>query len=498
MNIGKHLKRYMEREGVTSDEVMSTLGVDAGQFGELEKGTFSLGVSDLLKLATLLKTDIPALLHGKEYRERKAIKTAVAERVVVRNQRTLDYESLAPSYVGRRMEPFFVTIYRRDDADVEVSRHDGEEFLFVTRGTLKIVVDGAVHILDEGDSFYFDSSLPHSVNSVTEKVELVSSIYKGESMVHRTRGRRMKAIIEAAKLLSKRNIVVISPDKTALSAINLAIEEEIIDKAYLVGKRAWIDERCAGHLLFPNAYEYVEVGAEGEAFELEAAKAGVAIVRKGLAHMIMKGKVNTNAYLKAILNKKGGIGTGRRLSLVGIFEVPGVDRLLMLTDPGINPELFVGDDVASGVDIVRNAIDVAKSLGVARPKVALLDANEVPTDSIPTTVFERNLSEMAWDDADVAGPLSYDLALYEEFVKTKGITDHPVAGKADILVVPYIATGNILYKSWAMTMGAEVANVVLGASAPIILTSRSDSDIVKFLTICASALYSSWLEGRGD
>ncbi|MZP61747.1 phosphate butyryltransferase, partial [Escherichia coli] len=142
----------------------------------------------------------------------------------------------------------------------------------------------------------------------------------------------------------------------------------IIDKAYLVGKRAWIDERCQGELRFPAAYEYVEVAAEGDAFELEAARAGVDIIRKGLGHMIMKGKVNTNAFLKAILNRSQGIGTGRRLSLVGIFEVPGVDRLLMLTDPGINPELFVGDDVASGVDIVRNAIDVARSLGVARPK----------------------------------------------------------------------------------------------------------------------------------
>ncbi|BCS96978.1 hypothetical protein DSLASN_26100 [Desulfoluna limicola] len=496
MDIGTHLKRYMEREGVSEKDVMETLGLDVVRFGELESGALSLGVSDLLKLATLLKTDLPALLYGKEYRERKAIKTAVADRVLVRHHRTLDYESLAPSYVGRRMEPFLVTIYRRDDADVEVSRHDGEEFLFVTKGTLKIVVNGDTHVLEEGDSFYFDSSLPHSVNSVTEKVELISSIYKGESMVHQTRGRRMKAIIEAAKLLTSRNIVVISPDKTTLSAINLAIEEEIIDKAYLVGKKAWIDARCEGELSFPASYEYVEVAAEGDIFEQEAAKAGVAIVRKGLAHMIMKGKVNSNAYLKAILNRKEGIGTGRRLSLVGIFEVPGVDRLLMLTDPGINPELFVGDDVASGVDIVRNAIDVAKSLGVARPKVALLDANEVPTASIPTTVFERNLSEMTWDDADVEGPLSYDLALYEEFVKTKGITDNPVAGKADILVVPYIATGNILYKSWAFTMGAEVANVVLGASAPIIMTSRSDSDIVKFLTICASALYSSWLENE--
>lgn len=494
MDIGKHLGRYMEREGISGAEVMATLGLDAGRFGELESGRLSLGVSDLLKLATLLKTDIPALLYGKEYRERKAIKTSASHRVVVRNERALDYESLAPSYVGRRMEPFFVTIYRRDDAEVAVSRHDGEEFLFILAGTLKIVVDGEVSLLNAGDSFYFDSSLPHWVNAVTERVELVASIYKGESMVQRTRGRRMKAIIEAAKLLFRRNIVVISPDKAALSAINIAIEEEIIDKAYLVGKRAWIEARCEGELRFPAAYEYVEVAADGDAFEREASRAGVAIIRRGLGHMIMKGKVNTHAFLKAILNRAEGIGTGRRLSLVGIFEVPGVDRLLMLTDPGINPELFVGDDVASGVDIVRNAIDVAQSLGVARPKVALLDANEVPTDSIPTTVFERGLSEMAWEDADVAGPLSYDLALYETFVKAKGITGDPVAGKADILVVPYIATGNILYKSWAMTLGAEVANVVLGASAPIILTSRSDSDTVKFLTICASALYSSWLE----
>ena len=491
-----HLKKYMEREGVSAKEVMETLGMDESRFDALQEGGMALGVSDLLKLATLLKTDIPALLHGKEYRERKAIKTSVKDRVVVRNERALDYESLAPSYVGRRMEPFFVTIYKRNDADVEVSRHDGEEFLYITRGTLKITVDGACHTLHEGDSFYFDSSLPHSVNAITESVDLVSSIYKGDSMVHKTRGRRMKAIIEAAKLLERRRIVVISPDAIAISAINLAIEEEIIDKAWLVGKRAWIDERCKGELRFPENYEYVEVPDQGDGFELAAAKAGVSLVREGKAHMIMKGKVNTNAYLKAILNRNHGIGTGRRLSLVGIFEVPGVDRLLMLTDPGINPELFVGDDVASGMDIVKNAIDVAKSLGVSRPKVALLDANEVPTDSIPTTVFERNLSEMDWEGADVAGPLSYDLALYEEHVKTKGLTDNPVAGKADILVVPYIATGNILYKSWAMTMGAEVANVVLGAAAPIILTSRSDSDIVKFLTICASALYSSWLENR--
>ena len=91
---------------------------------------------------------------------------------------------------------------------------------------------------------------------------------------------------------------------------------------------------------------------------------------------------------------------------------------------------------------------------------------------------------------------SYDIALYEEFAKKKGFAGHPVAGKADILVVPFIVSGNILYKSWVMTMGAEVANVVLGAKVPVILTSRSDTDMVKFLTLCAGALYSNYLEGR--
>ena len=94
-------------------------------------------------------------------------------------------------------------------------------------------------------------------------------------------------------------------------------------------------------------------------------------------------------------------------------------------------------------------------------------------------------------------PLSYDLALYPEAVAHKGLAGNPVAGKADILVVPYISGGNFLYKSWVFTMGAEVANVVLGAQVPIILTSRSDSDLTKFLTICASALYGHFLRGAG-
>jgi phosphate butyryltransferase len=120
----------------------------------------------------------------------------------------------------------------------------------------------------------------------------------------------------------------------------------------------------------------------------------------------------------------------------------------------------------------------------------------MPSSKIPTTLYEKEISEMEWKEAEVYGPLSYDLALYEESVVKKGIKDNPVAGKADILVVPHIEGGNFLYKAWVMTLGAEVANIVLGAQVPIILTSRSDSDITKFLTICSSAIYSNYLESK--
>ena len=498
MNIGSNLKKYMAEKNISIRRIKKVLCYDDAKLERLFNGEFSPGVSDLLKLATVLKTDIPALLHGKEYKEKKAIKTSPDERVKIHKVGSLDYESLSPTYTGRKMEPFLVTIYKKDPDKVDVSKHEGEEFLYITEGKLSIIVDGVEYILEEGDSFYFDSALPHSVNSITEKTLLISSIYKGDSMVDMTIGRSMKAIIEAAKLIEQKNIVIICPDSTSLSAVNKAIDENIIGKAYLVGEIEKTKKLCEGELKYTTLYEFVDVKVSDEDYELQCAITGVEIIQKKQAHMIMKGKINTTAYVKAILDKHNGIGTGRRLSLVGIFEIPGVDRLIMLTDPGINPELFSDDNADSGLDIINNAIDVARSLGVARPKIAILDANEVPTASIPSTVHARTLSERKWDNADVFGPLSYDIALYEEFADKKGFIDHPVAGRADILVVPFIVSGNILYKSWVMTMGAEVANVVLGAKVPVILTSRSDTDMVKFLTMCAGVLYSNYLEQQEE
>ena len=179
--------------------------------------------------------------------------------------------------------------------------------------------------------------------------------------------------------------------------------------------------------------------------------------------------------------------------MVSMFELPKLKRFIFLTDPGINPELIIKNDIETARDIILNAIDVAKSMGVTHPKVAILDANERASEKIPTSIFAQELTRMDWEDAIVYGPLSYDLALYEESVRHKGIKNNPVAGKADILIVPHLAGGNFLYKSWAMTMSADVANVVIGAKVPVIITSRSDSDMTKFLTLCASSIYGKYL-----
>ncbi|MBF0530911.1 MAG: cupin domain-containing protein [Deltaproteobacteria bacterium] len=493
MKIGRNLQEIIKHKEVDPEAVREALGWDQDTLDKVLNDDLSPGVSELLRLANLLGVDISTIIHGKEYTERKAIKTTKSERVGVKRKGYLRYESLAPSFVGRHLEPFVVDIFPDKEEELDVSRHQGEEFIYVLSGHLRIMVNDEKYELEPGASFYFYSYLPHSIQSLTEHSRIVAALYNSGCMLNQTKGHGMKALIGAAKLLERRNVVLVCPDKISLNAVNKTIEERLVDKAFLVGRIDRIKELCAGELLFPKNYEFVDVAADGDAFEPEAARVGVALVRDGQGAMLMKGSINTVHFIKAVLKKDTGIALGRRLSIVCVFEIPGVDRLIFLTDPGINPELFVHEDVESGVDIISNAIDAARGLGVERPKVALLEANEVPSSSLPTTMLERKLSERAWANADVYGPLSYDLALYPYAAEKKGIKDNPVAGKADILVVPSISGGNFLYKTWVFTMGAEVANVVIGAKVPIIMTSRSDSEITKFLTMCASVLYSHFL-----
>ena len=489
MHTGENMRKLREAHELSPETLGAEIGKDAAYIEAIERQEYEPPVSELLKIASVFGTDISALIYGKEFEEKSVMVTDKNSRVKVERKKALDYENLAPYYAGRHIEPFLIDVYPvENDSNLEYSTHEGEEFHYVMEGSLRIIVDNKEHILHPGDSIYFDSSLPHALSAVGDRTKVLAAIYHATSMSHATRSKKMNELITAARHLGGMSVVIVIPNETAVEAVNRAMEEQVIKEAYLVGDPSELPQEYRRH---KDRYQIVEV-ENGDDYEARCAAKAVELIRQGKGHMLMKGKINTAVFMKAVLNKEQGIGTGRRLSLVSIFELPKVNRLIFLTDPGINPALTLKKDIETSKDIILNAIDVAKSMGVNRPKVAILDANEVPSEKIPTSIFAKELSEMKWQDAEVFGPLSYDLALYEESAHHKGITDHPVAGKADILIVPHISGGNFLYKAWAMTMSADVANVVLGAQVPLIITSRSDNDMTKFLTLCASAVYGSY------
>lgn len=487
MHTGNNIEVIRKRKSYSIEQLAEIVSMDSEYLKELEEKDVEASVSELLKISAALETDISALIYGKEFHEAGITVTRPETRKVVERRKRHKYESLAPDYSGRHMEPFLVEVFEQDDKDLEYSSHEGEEFHYVVEGSLKIIVDNREYILNQGDTLYFNSSLKHALNAIGGHARILVTIFNENSMMNISRSPLMANLIQGAKLIGGMNVVVVMPNSTAIEAVNRALEEKVIKYAYFVGDSASYPMEL---LKYSEFYKFIEIDAADGNFDKMAADRAIELIHSGEGHMIMKGKINTAVFMKAILNRETGIGTGRRLSLVSIFELPEVDRLVFLTDPGINPALTVANDVMASKDIILNAIDVAQSMGVDKPNVAILDANEKPSEKIPTSIFAKQLSEMEWENATVFGPLSYDLALYDEAVQQKGMTDLPVAGKADILIVPHISGGNFLYKAWAMTMGSDVANVVLGAKVPVILTSRSDSDMTKFLTLCASAVYS--------
>lgn len=203
-----------------------------------------------------------------------------------------------------------------------------------------------------------------------------------------------------------------------------------------------------------------------------ASKAAALAARRGCA-AIMKGKIHTSTLLRAVLDVNE-LRTDRRLSHVFVEAVPGYPRLLFVADGAVN----IAPDLPALVDIVQNTIDLARALGVERPKVALLSAVETVTSEIPSTINAAAICKMAdrgeISGADVDGPLAMDNAVSEQAARIKGISS-PVAGQADILIAPDLEAANILAKALDYLAGAEAAGVALGARIPIALTSRADS-----------------------
>jgi phosphate acetyltransferase len=220
--------------------------------------------------------------------------------------------------------------------------------------------------------------------------------------------------------------------------------------------------------------------------ESKAAELGCVMCRSGNAQAIMKGSLHTDELMRAAMNKDTGLRTNRRISHVFVMDTPAYDRTLLITDAAIN----ITPELEDKVHIVQNAIDLAHALGIPQPKVALLSAVETVNPKIKSTLDAAALCKMA-DRGQITGgvldgPLAFDTAVSASAAAIKKL-ESPVAGEADILVVPDLESGNMLAKQLEYLGGAQMAGVVLGARVPAILTSRADSAETR-LTSCAVAM----------
>jgi len=221
-----------------------------------------------------------------------------------------------------------------------------------------------------------------------------------------------------------------------------------------------------------------------------AARKVMELLRMGHADLAMKGALETGDFLRAALDKEFGLRVGRLFTHVAVFEIPGFDRLLFVTDSGV----VVAPTLEQKVEIVQNAIMVAQCLGVKEPKVAILAATEMVNPKIPTTMDAANLAKMAdrgqIQGGLVDGPLALDNAISPESVAIKGIKG-AVAGVADILVTPDVEAGNLLAKAITYFAKGKMAGVVVGGKSPLIVASRSDPHETKLVSMALGVLLAS-------
>jgi len=270
--------------------------------------------------------------------------------------------------------------------------------------------------------------------------------------------------------------VAVAQDAEVLLAVDAAYKLGIAS-AILVGEESEIRAIAEKLNIDLSNYEILH-----EADKVEACRKAVKLVRDQEADVVMKGIVDTSIILKAVLDKEIGLRMSPVLSHVAVFEVPGYDRLFYLTDAAMN----IAPDLEAKKHILKNAVQVAHALGNENPIAACLCAVEKVNPKMQATLDAAALVEANQNGeisgCTVIGPLALDNAISVEAAHHKGITD-PNAGHADILLVPAIEVGNVFYKSMVFMARAKNAGVIVGAKAPVVLTSRADSDETKLNSI---------------
>jgi phosphate acetyltransferase len=294
---------------------------------------------------------------------------------------------------------------------------------------------------------------------------------------------KYERLIGRAKQVKPVTTIVVHPcDESSLRGAVEAAEAGIIVPV-LVGPAAKINAVARERSLDIGRFEVVDV-AHSEA----AAARGVQLIHEAKGEVLMKGSLHTDELMKAVAASATGLRTARRISHVFVMDVPTYAETLFITDAAIN----IFPDLDAKRDIVQNAIDLWTQVGLGTPRVAILSAVETVTSKIPSTIEAAALCKMA-DRGQITGgildgPLAFDNAIDPEAARIKGIQS-PVAGRAQILVVPDLESGNMLAKNLSFLAQADAAGIVLGARVPIILTSRADSVRTRMASCAVAVLY---------
>ncbi len=298
---------------------------------------------------------------------------------------------------------------------------------------------------------------------------------------------KTESVLSSADREAPRLVVACAENDAVMEAVSKA-REFGLKKIILVGSQEKIEKIARGQKIDLHQFEVIH-----EADKVRSAAKAVSLIKDDKADMIMKGFVESAVFLKAVLNKDMGINLGSIISHVSVIESPHYHKLMLLSDGAI----IIAPDINDKKAIIKNAVNLARNIGIETPKAALLAAIEmVNPEKMPCTVDAAVLTQMnrrgEFPGCVIDGPLAFDNVVSAHSIKVKKINS-PVAGDADILIVPSIETGNILYKALMYMGGAKSAGLVVGTRVPVILTSRADSPETKFASIALGIL--SWYNG---
>ena len=276
--------------------------------------------------------------------------------------------------------------------------------------------------------------------------------------------------------------VAAADDHSVIEAAQLARQANIA-RTILIGRKEGILQKAAEINFSLEAKDVID-----EPDDIRAASRAVSLTASGKADIVMKGYLHTDDYLRAVLQRENGLRTGVVMSHVFVIEVPEFDRFLFITDGAMN----IAPDLQQKAEIILNAVHLANLFGITKPKVAVLGAVELVNPNMPATLDATVLAKMSQrnqfrPEVVIDGPFALDNAISQIAAKHKGITG-PVAGLADILMVPNIEAGNMLAKSLVYLGHYRLAGVLVGAAAPVVLTSRADSAESKMLSMAAAVM----------